>query len=58
MVAVGLPFSFIIKTLGLSPEEIEEVERLKEEEMAEQEARQQRQLEAQSMAQPSPPSAE
>ena len=52
MIAVGMPFRFVIKTLGLTPEEIIEVEKLKAEEDAEMEARESRRMALQAASQP------
>jgi len=45
MVEVGLPFKWIIRQLGLRPEEIEDIERYKDEEVAEQQQRQDEMME-------------
>lgn len=54
MVAVGLPFKFIVKQLGLTPEEVDQVLTLKEEEVAETQARED-EVAAQRAPQPSSP---
>ena len=38
MVTIGLPFKYVIRQLGLTPKEIEEIERMKDEELDEEHA--------------------